>query len=59
MALCQEKRGYGSRMAADTALGIARNQWKRDPSRAEEPPDRVYLCPSCSQWHLTHVPSAE
>jgi hypothetical protein len=54
MAACPEKRGYPNRMAAETALGVARNQWKRNPSRAAEPPNRVYLCPRCDRYHLTH-----
>jgi len=57
MALCQEKRGYDNRMAADAALKVAQNQWKRNPARASSPPTRVYRCPRCSRFHLTHVPA--
>lgn len=56
MALCGEKRKYRSRMAAESALSVARSQWRRDPSRAERPPARIYLCPICGAWHLTHSP---
>lgn len=56
MAACTQKRRYPNRMAAETALNVARNQWKRDPKRAEAPPVRVYLC-GCDSWHLTHVPA--
>jgi len=58
MAACAEKRGYNSRMAAEAALGVARNQWRRDKTRAAEPPNRVYLCPRCGWYHLTHVPAS-
>jgi hypothetical protein len=55
MAKCAEKKQYKNRMAAETALGIAQAQWRRKPSRAEKPPVRVYVCPACKAWHLTHT----
>lgn len=58
MATCQEKRRYSSRIAAEAALSVARNQWRRDPKRAPAPPTRVYQCDLCAGgWHLTHVPA--
>lgn len=53
-----DKRGYSNRMAADTALNVAKNQWRRHPWRAEAPPERIYQCP-CGVWHLTHVARKE
>jgi ribosomal protein L32 len=50
-----EKRRYTSRLAAEAALSVARAQWRRNPSRAEKPPIRVYQCERCTGWHLTHV----
>lgn len=56
-ARCAEKRRYESRIAAETALGVARNQWRKDPGRAPRPPVRVYQCPECGYgWHLTSQP---
>jgi len=55
MALCEEKRRYTSRMAAEAALSVARAQWRRNPGRAESPPVRVYQCGRCDGWHLTHT----
>lgn len=54
MAACEEKRRYGSRMAAETALSIARAAWRRAPQRASQPPVRIYQCSRCLDWHLTH-----
>jgi hypothetical protein len=55
MAACAEKKRYSNRLAAESALGIARSQWRRDPTRAPKPPVRVYQCASCDGgWHLTH-----
>lgn len=55
MAACGEKRGYTNRMAAEAALGAARNQWRRDQARAVAPPVRIYFC-VCGKWHLTSKP---
>lgn len=56
-ARCAEKRRYESRMAAEAALGAARNQWRRDRTRAPAPPVRVYQCAECGYgWHLTSQP---
>jgi len=52
-AKCEQKRRYRSRMAAESALGIARNQWRMDKTRAAQPPTGVYQCPVCDGWHLT------
>ena len=53
-ARCAEKRRYETRLAAESALGVARNQWRRDRTRAPRPPVRVYQCPECGYgWHLT------
>ena len=56
---CDKKKKYMSRMAASAALNIARSQWRRAPGRAEGPPTRIYLCPRCEAWHLTHSPEKE
>ncbi len=56
MARCTEKKQYGSRIAAECALAIARRDWRRDPDRADGPPIRIYYCPHCGGWHLTHAP---
>jgi len=56
MARCSEKKRYATRMAAESALGVARAQWRRKPTRAVAPPVRVYRCPVCGEWHLTHLP---
>lgn len=56
-ARCAKKRRYETRMAAETALSVARNQWRKDPGRAPRPPVRVYQCPECGYgWHLTSQP---
>ena len=56
MARCDEKKRYSNRIAAETALGIARALWRRERSRAAAPPQRVYQCPTCEGgWHLTHL----
>lgn len=57
MATCVEKKRYSNRMAAETACGIARAQWRRNPARAPKPPVRIYQCSDCAGgWHLTHKP---
>lgn len=54
MAACSDKKRYGNRMEAEAALGVARQQWRRRPTRAPSPPRRVYQC-ACGGWHLTHT----
>ena len=59
MARCADKKRYDTRIAAESALAVARNQWSQDHSRAPEPPVRVYQCEACDYgWHLTHLLSA-
>jgi len=53
VATCEEKRGYTSRLAAESALSIAVSAWRKNPLRAPEPPRRIYQC-ECGNWHLTH-----
>lgn len=48
------KYGYSNRLSAESALDAARSQWRKFPRRAEQPPERVYRCPHCDMWHLTH-----
>lgn len=48
------KRAYTNRLAAETALSVAKNQWRRHPERADVPPNRIYQC-ECGVWHLTHA----
>lgn len=62
MAVCAEKKRYSSRLAAEAALATAKEQWRKLPLRAPEPPVRVYQCDQCTcphcgchGWHLTHV----
>ncbi len=59
MSACAGKIAYGNRMAAESALAQAREAWRRWPTRAPEPPARVYRCPVCGGWHMTHVPTRE
>lgn len=51
---CAGKLSYTSRLAAESALATRRAQWKHNPSRAPQPPERIYRCPGCDAWHLTH-----
>lgn len=51
---CKTKSSFGSRLEAESALATARSQWRRNPSRAEQPPVRVYRCDFCDRWHMTH-----
>lgn len=51
---CERKRYYHTQTEAERALRIATDQWHQNPARASHPPDRVYQCPECEGWHLTH-----
>jgi len=42
-------------MGADSALRVARYQWRKRPDRAPAPPVRAYRCGGCGGWHLTHT----
>ena len=49
---------HGSRLEAENALAVARMQWRRQPARAKQAPDRIYFCSRCDGWHLTHAQKA-
>ena len=53
---CKDKIPYPNRMAAESALAMARRDWARDPRRAAQPPKGVYRCDRCRRWHMTHHP---
>lgn len=51
---CVGKYRYTSRLAAESGLARTRAQWRRNPTRAPQPPEHIYRCPGCDAWHLTH-----
>lgn len=50
---CEGKQRYSSRLAAESGLATRRAQWRFNPSRSPQPPERIYRCPGCNAWHLT------
>lgn len=54
---CSKKIRFDSRMAADCAMIDAQRKWRRDKTRAAQPPVRVYQCERCDYgWHMTSKP---
>lgn len=65
MVACAQKRGYGSRLEAESVLaGVLQKRRGRSEAseryRAAHPadPTHVYRCPVCDRWHLTSKPLA-
>jgi hypothetical protein len=57
--ICRAKKSYPCRMAAESALAKLRcmANVKHCPGLYDE--GSVYLCPWCSQWHITRRPQRE
>lgn len=54
---CDEKKSYPHRMAAQSALDMARMLQRRSAAHYEQnrhgPPKAIYRCDLCDQWHIT------
>lgn len=54
--ICRVKKAFPCRMAAESTLATLRSMAKMKHCTGLYDAGSVYVCPWCSQWHITRRP---